>query len=76
VAGSATSTGFAGHAGATASAKLTFDLDHSMWAAQSVTSENNNYCAVAKYRPADTTASNLRSLKIISNSNIGSYSRA
>ena len=24
----------AGHAGATVSAKLTFDLDHSMWAAQ------------------------------------------
>jgi hypothetical protein len=34
VAGFATSAGSAGHAGATASPKLTFDLDHSMWAAQ------------------------------------------
>jgi hypothetical protein len=36
VAGFATSAGSAGHAGATASPKLTFDLDHSMWAAQFV----------------------------------------
>src|SRR6476469_1905781 len=34
VAGFATPPGFAGHAGAAASVKLTFDLDHSMWAAQ------------------------------------------
>jgi hypothetical protein len=34
VAGFATWSGSAGHAGATASIKLTFDLDHSMWAAQ------------------------------------------
>ena len=34
-AGFTVSTSSAGHAGATAGAKLTFDLDHSMWAAQS-----------------------------------------
>jgi hypothetical protein len=33
-AGFATCSGSAGHAGATASIKLTFHLDHSMWAAQ------------------------------------------
>jgi hypothetical protein len=32
VAGCATSTGFAGHAGATANSQLTFHLDHSMGA--------------------------------------------
>jgi hypothetical protein len=32
VAGFATSTGFAGHAGAIAALKLTFHLDHSIWA--------------------------------------------
>jgi hypothetical protein len=37
VAGFATSTGSAGHAGKTASSELTFDPDHSMWAAQSIT---------------------------------------
>jgi hypothetical protein len=36
VAGFATSTGSAGHAGVTTSSQLTFDLDHSMKAAQLV----------------------------------------
>ena len=40
VAGFATWSGSAGHAGATASIKLTFDLDHSMWAAQINALEN------------------------------------
>jgi hypothetical protein len=54
VAGFATWSGSAGHAGATASIKLTFDLDHSMWAAQSCTRSNDDYDAFdrrAAHRP-------------------------
>ncbi len=50
VAGFAPSTGFAGHAGATASSKLTFDLDHSMWAAQLYTAQPEPPQAVARLR--------------------------
>jgi hypothetical protein len=42
-AGFATSTGSAGHAGANASSKLTFHLDHSMWAAQRAIDEAGYY---------------------------------